>query len=159
MLTKSCYKFSTLSRSSLSWADFCVYPAFHWLSIKKNGTKNVKNEGMSRLYKWLSIEGRFKLSARYAMNYSFFFCFICYFVVLWLTYLVNSLFHLMLITGHWECCNKFGFLSQAKCLIWFEQRTSWFHCSTLTQYDALPKSVHGDCTSSTSHPLPHFFYS
>ena len=27
---------------------------------------------MSRLYKWLSIEGRFKISARYAMNYSFF---------------------------------------------------------------------------------------
>ena len=27
-------------------------------------------------------------------------------------YLVNSLTHLMLITGHWQCCVKFGFRSQ-----------------------------------------------
>ena len=32
--------------------------------------KNVKNEEMSRSYKWLSIEEGFKPSAHYAMNYS-----------------------------------------------------------------------------------------
>ena len=30
----------------------------------------VKNEGMSRQYKWLSIEEGFKPSAHYAMNYN-----------------------------------------------------------------------------------------
>ena len=29
-----------------------------------------KNEEMSRLYKWLSIEGGFQPSAHYSMNYS-----------------------------------------------------------------------------------------
>ena len=32
--------------------------------------ENIKNEEMSRLYKWLSIEGGFKPSAHYSMNYS-----------------------------------------------------------------------------------------
>ena len=32
--------------------------------------KNVKNDEMSRLYKWLSIEEGFKYSAHYAMNCS-----------------------------------------------------------------------------------------
>ena len=40
---------------------------FPWVSIGKNGTKNVKNE-MSRL----SIEGEFKLSGHYVMNDSVF---------------------------------------------------------------------------------------
>ena len=34
------------------------------------GQKNVKNEGMSRLHKWLSIEEGFKPSAHYTVNYS-----------------------------------------------------------------------------------------
>ena len=32
--------------------------------------KNVKNDRMSRLYKWLSIEVGFKPSAHHTMNYS-----------------------------------------------------------------------------------------
>ena len=32
--------------------------------------KNAKSEGMSSLYKWLSIERGFKPSAHYTMNYS-----------------------------------------------------------------------------------------
>ena len=43
---------------------------FDWVSIGKNGTKIVKNEGISMLYKRFSIEGGFKPSAHYTMNYS-----------------------------------------------------------------------------------------
>ena len=65
-------------------------------------------------------------------------------------YRVNSLSHLILITGHWECCNKAGFLSQSECLVWFELGIFLFDHSTLNQQPALPPSqkkniVHGDC--------------
>ena len=39
----------------------------------------------------------------------------------------------MLITGHWECCKEFGFLTQAEYLVWFELKRFWFDYSTLTQ--------------------------
>ena len=93
--------------------------------------KNVKNEEMSSLYKRLSIEGGFKPSAHYDMNYNVVdqirivkHKFLSFFVLSaislycgWLLghYLVNSLSHLMLMTGHWESCNKFVFLSQPEC--------------------------------------------
>ena len=91
----------------------------HW---EKWNKKMSKNKRMSRLYKWLFIEGGFKSSAHYTMNYSvvaqirYIHKFLSFFVLSaislycgWLSghYLVSSLSHLMLITGQWECCNKF----------------------------------------------------
>ena len=66
-VNKKLLLFSTLGNNFSSWDDFCVCPVFRWVSIGKNGTKNVKNE-MSRL----SIEGEFKLSGHYVMNDSVF---------------------------------------------------------------------------------------
>ena len=45
-------------------------PCFTVSVLGKMEQKNFKNEGMSRLYNWLSVEGRFKPSEHYAMNYS-----------------------------------------------------------------------------------------
>ena len=61
--------------------------------LGKMEQKNVKNKGMPRPFKCLSIERGFRPSAHYAMNYSAvnqirqsmssseFFCFICYLAV------------------------------------------------------------------------------
>ena len=45
-------------------------PFFIGSALGKMEEKNVKNEEMSSLYKRLSIEGGFKPSAHYDMNYS-----------------------------------------------------------------------------------------
>ena len=45
-------------------------PCFIGSALGKMEEKNVKNEEMSSLYKRLSIEGGFKPSAHYDMNYS-----------------------------------------------------------------------------------------
>ena len=151
------------------------FPCFIGLVLGKMKQKKCQTWGDSWPYKWLSIEGGFKPSAHYAVNYSVVYQiryvqhkFLSFFVLSaillycgWLlgSYLVNSLSRLMLIFGHWECCNKVGFLSQAKWLVWFELRTFWFDHSTLTQSATLPKK-HCSWGLHILHasPLYSFFY-
>ena len=99
---------------------------------RKNFVKSVK---LVRSYRGgLSIEGALNLlhtmlwtivlwtkSDKYSISASWVYMFfVCYLAALWSTfglYWGDSLCYLMLITGHWECCNKVGFLSQAD-VVW-----------------------------------------
>ena len=45
-------------------------PCFIESVLGKMEQKNVKNEGIPRPFKWLSIERGFRTSAHHAMNYS-----------------------------------------------------------------------------------------
>ena len=129
---------------------FVFIPCFFGLVLEKmEHRKNVvKNGGISWAYRELSIEAVFKplhimlwtwtkvpwaISDKYSISVSWAFggFFICYSAILWSTW--NSVFHLILITDHWEFWSKVGFLSQCDCLVWFELRTFWFDHCTLTQ--------------------------